>query len=56
MTFSSYKSAARWEALVGMKLTQGFCAVRIDSKVEEEEETFVILMAEHNISYSCDDT
>lgn len=56
MTFPSYKSVARWEVFVGTKLTRWFCAVQIDSKVEEEEETFVILMAEHNISYSCGDT
>lgn len=56
MTFPSYKTAARWEVLVGMKLTHWFCAVQIDSKVKEGEETFVILVAEHNISYSCGDT
>lgn len=54
--FPSYKTSARWEVLVDMKLACWFCAVRSDSKVEKEEETFVILMADHNISYSCGDT
>lgn len=54
--FPSYKTSARWEVLVDMKLACWFCAVRSDSKVKEEEETFVILMADHNISYSCGDT
>lgn len=32
-----------------------FCAAQIDLKVKEGEETFVTLMAEHNLSYSCGD-
>lgn len=55
MTFTSYKTAARWEVLVDTKLTHLFCAAQIDSKVKEGEETFVMLIAEHNLSYSCGD-
>ena len=38
-----------------MKLTHLFCAAQIVSRVKEEEGTFIILMAEHNLSYSCGD-
>jgi len=39
---------------MGTKLTHSFCAAQIDSKIKEEE-TFVILMREHNLSYSYGD-
>lgn len=40
---------------MGRKVTHLFCAAQIDSKVNEEDETFVILMAECNLLYSCGD-
>lgn len=38
-----------------MKLTHLFCAAQIDLKVKEEEDIFVILMAEHNLPNSYGD-
>lgn len=45
---SKIRSAYRHEA-------DTLCAAQIDSKVKEEEETFVILVTEHNLSYSWGD-